>query len=149
LIQARVRRQELVPVAIDGAGKVEHWARPADLEAAIDGAAAPPNGAGDGLVHILSPFDPLVLQRKRLRLFFDYDHIFEAYVPKAKRRFGYFALPVLLGDEIVAAIDLKTDREQQKLRVQQWTWVGKGSKRAHKKPIEEALHRFESFQLAR
>jgi uncharacterized protein YcaQ len=145
LIDARVRRQELVPVAIEGAGKVEHWARPADLDAALDGAA----GFSGGLVHILSPFDPLILQRKRLKLFFDYDHIFEAYVPKAKRRFGYFALPVLLGDDIVAAIDLKTDREQQKLRVQQWTWVGKGSKRAHKQPIEEALHRFERFQLGR
>ena len=38
--------------------------------------------------------------------------------------FGYFALPVLVGDEIVAAIDLKTDREQGKLLVQQWTWIG-------------------------
>ena len=101
------------------------------------------------LVHILSPFDPLVLQRKRLQLFFDYEHRFEAYVPKEKRLFGYFALPVLVGDEIVAAIDLKTDREQGKLLVQQWTWVGKGRRRSHKKRIEEALHRFERFQLAR
>ena len=64
-------------------------------------------------MHILSPFDPLVIQRKRLQLFFDYEHRFEAYVPKEKRVFGYFALPVLVGDEIVAAIDLKTDRQQE------------------------------------
>jgi uncharacterized protein YcaQ len=63
--------------------------------------------------------------------------------------FGYFACPVLVGDEIVAAIDLKTDREQQKLLIQQWTWVGKGSARAHKKQIETALGAFERFQLAR
>ena len=44
-------------------------------------------------------------------LFFGYDHRFEAYVPKEKRLFGYFALPVLVGDDIVAAIDLKTDRK--------------------------------------
>ena len=37
--------------------------------------------------------------------------------------FGYFALPVLVGDEIVAAIDLKTDRERRKLLMQKWTWV--------------------------
>ena len=78
-------------------------------------------------MHILSPFDPLVLQRKRLQLFFGYEHRFEAYVPKPKRVYGYFALPVLVGDEIVAAIDLKTDREQGKLLVQQWTWIGSSS----------------------
>jgi hypothetical protein len=100
-------------------------------------------------VHILSPFDPLIIQRKRLELFFDYQHRFEAYVPKEKRVFGYFACPVLLGDQIVAALDLKTDRERQKLLVQKWTWVGQGSARAHKKYIENALHAFERFQLAR
>ncbi len=52
------------------------------------------------LVHILSPFDPLVIQRRRLALFFGYDHLFEAYVPKDKRKLGYFALPVLIGDPV-------------------------------------------------
>ena len=69
-------------------------------------------------------------------------------MPKEKRVFGYFALPVLEGDDIVAALDLKTDREQQTLLVQKWNWVGNGSARSHKKRIEEALHRFERFQLA-
>ena len=93
------------------------------------------------------PFDPLVIQRKRLSLLFGYDHRFEAYVPKEKRVLGYFALPVLAGDRIVAAIDLKTDRAAGKLLIQQWTWVGEGNEPAHKPPIEEALHRFERFQL--
>jgi len=140
LIEARVRRKELVPVRIEGAAKVEHWALPEALE----GAAEP----GDGIVHILSPFDPLIIQRKRLKLFFDYEHRFEAYVPREKRVFGYFALPVLVGDDIVAALDLKTDREKQRLLVQKWNWVGNGAQRLHKKPVEEALHRFERFQLA-
>src|SRR4029450_2605401 len=74
---------------------------------------------------------------------------FEAYVPKAKRRFGYFALPVLIGDEIAALLDLKTDRARQKLLLQQWTWLGKTSRRSHKRRIEEALPRFAPFQLAR
>jgi uncharacterized protein YcaQ len=103
----------------------------------------------DERVHILSPFDPLILQRKRLKLFFDYEHVFEAYVPRPKRRFGYFTLPVLMGDEIVALIDLKTDRERQKVLIQQWTWISKRSRRARKQLIEEALDRFERFQLAR
>lgn len=145
IIERRVRRKELVPIAVEGAGKQEHWAPPAVLEAAVDLAAAP--------VHILSPFDPLIIQRKRLKLFFDYDHVFEAYVPRAKRRFGYFALPVLVGDAIVAAIDLKADRENGKLLVQKWTWLGAGEtrrdNRRHKPAIEEALDRFERFQLGR
>ncbi len=102
---------------------------------------------GEERVHILSPFDPLIIQRKRLKLFFDYDHVFEAYVPREKRVLGYFALPVLFGDAIVAAIDLKADREKKALLVQQWTWVGDGSAASHKARIEEELHRFERFQL--
>jgi uncharacterized protein YcaQ len=146
LIEARVRRKELVPVAVDGAGKQEHWASPEALESAGEGAS--------GLVHILSPFDPLIIQRKRTELFFGYGHRFEAYVPREKRVFGYFALPVLVGDEIVAAIDLKTDRQNRKLLMQKWSWVGKGkaakgdARKALKRRIEEELDRFERFQLA-
>jgi uncharacterized protein YcaQ len=140
VIETRVRHQELVPVVLEGGEKVDYWARPDTLDTALDPV--------DDMVHLLSPFDPLINQRKRVQFFFDYEHRFEAYVPKAKRVFGYFALPVLMGDEIVAAVDLKTDREQQKLLVQQWTWVSKDSHRARKKRIEEALHQFERFQLA-
>jgi uncharacterized protein YcaQ len=141
LIAARTRRKELVAVELEGAGKLEHWARPEAIESA-------PEPDGD-LVHILNPFDPLVLQRKRLNLFFGYEHRFEAYVPPAKRVFGYFAQPVLVGDEIAAVIDLKADRTRGKLLVQKWTWVGRGPRRERRRLIEEALHRFERFQLAR
>jgi len=144
LIESRVRRKELLPVALQGAGKQEHWAEPATLESA--GAGAPE------LVHILSPFDPLIIQRKRTHLIFDYEHRFEAYVPKEKRVFGYFALPVLVGDDIVAALDLKTDRKDRKLLVQKWNWVGSGkptgARKELKARIEQELHRFERFQLA-
>jgi len=144
LINGRIRRGELVPVALEGAGKQEHWAAPAAIE-------APTEPADAGLVHILSPFDPLIIQRKRTKLVFGYDHKFEAYLPKEKRQFGYFALPVLVGDRIVAAIDLKTDRQNRKLLMQKWTWVGDGKKQAARKElkrsIEEELGRFEKFQL--
>jgi uncharacterized protein YcaQ len=139
LIETRLRQKTLVPVAIEGAGKVEHWATPDVLE---EGAPLDPD-----LVHILSPFDPLIIQRKRLKFFFDYDHVFEAYVPKEKRLFGYFTLPVLIGDEIVAAMDLKADRSAQRLLINGWHWVGRGSPALHKGAIEGALHRFERFQL--
>jgi uncharacterized protein YcaQ len=54
-----------------------------------------------------------------------------------------------MGDRVVAGLDLKADRERQKLLVQKWNWFGKRSQRAARAPIEEALHRFEKFQLAR
>ncbi|MFZ0206081.1 MAG: winged helix DNA-binding domain-containing protein [Roseiarcus sp.] len=139
LIEARMRRGNLVAVSIEGHAKAEHWAEPRTVDATPVSAEA--------LVHILSPFDPLIIQRKRLELLFDYDHRFEAYVPKEKRVLGYFALPVLVGDEIIAAIDLKTDRKEQALLIQSWTWVGRGSAKLHKKRVEEELHRFEKFQL--
>ena len=140
VIERRIRGKELVPVALAGAGKWQHWALPATLEQQLE--------VDTDLVHILSPFDPLVNQRKRSLLIFNYEHRFEAYVPKEKRVFGYFACPVLCGDEVVAAIDLKTDREQRKLLIRKWTWVGNGSARSHKKKIEAALDGFERFQLA-
>ncbi len=138
LIEKDVRAKRLVPVALAGADAA-YWARPESLE----GEVAPPT-----LTHILSPFDPLVIQRKRTALFFGYEHLFEAYVPKAKRQLGYFTLPVLLGDEIVAALDLKADRQKTELLIQAWHWVGKGSARRHKKEIEAALDRFAAFQFA-
>jgi uncharacterized protein len=143
LIEARVRHKELVPIALEGAGRQEHWAQPQTLEVVA-------NSAGER-VHILSPFDPLIIQRKRTQLIFGYGHLFEAYVPKEKRRYGYFALPVLVGDEIVAAIDLKTDRQNRKLLLQKWNWVGagaRGPRKELKRRIEDELHRFERFQLA-
>lgn len=109
-------------------------------------------GEPHDLVHLLSPFDPLIIQRKRTNLVFGHDHRFEAYVPKEKRKLGYFALPVLLDDKIVAAIDLKTDRQNRKLLLQQWSWVGEGAgkkapRAAWRRRIEDELHRFEAFQL--
>ncbi len=138
-IEARLRRKSLVPLALEGAGKTEHWAAPEVLET-IPGEVAP-------LVHVLSPFDPLIIQRKRLQHIFGYQHLFEAYVPKEKRLLGYFTLPVLVGDAIVAAIDLKADRTNRKLLIQSWHWVGPGEPARHKTAIEEELQRFERFQL--
>lgn len=139
LIAGRVRRKELVPVAIEGASSPPHWAAPSVLE--------PSEPADDSLVHILSPFDPLIIQRKRLKLFFGYDHVFEAYLPKEKRVFGYFGLPVLAGDRIVAVADLKTDRAARKLLVQQWTWLEPEPSSELKRQVNEEMQRFERFQL--
>lgn len=138
-IDARVRKQQLVPVHIDGVAGAGYWTTPETLAGIPDATEH---------VHILSPFDPLVIQRKRLAALFGYQHVFEAYLPREKRVFGYFGLPVLVDGEIVAVLDTKADRERRKLIMQQWTWVGNGRPRRHKRRIEEQLHDFEQFQFA-
>jgi len=140
LIEARVKRRRLVPVTVEGVERTRFWADPA----ALDRAPSP----DPELVHLLSPFDPLIILRKRLAQLFDYEHLFEAYVPKAKRVYGYFALPVLVGDQVVAVLDLKTDREKGALLIQQWTWLDRADRRRHRPMIEAELDRFERFQLA-
>jgi uncharacterized protein YcaQ len=136
---ARLKARRLVPVEIDGSPGF--WTDRAT-------AASRPGPPDAAPVHILSPFDPLIIQRKRLSQFFGYDHLFEAYVPAARRRLGYFALPVLVGDRILAAIDLKTDRTARKLLVQNWHWTEGDPGPQTRAAIDEALHRFEAFQLA-
>jgi uncharacterized protein YcaQ len=138
LVATAVERGQLLPVHLEGNARLQHWLEPAALETA---SGEPARG-----VHLLSPFDPLVIQRKRLQLFFDYEHRFEAYIPAAKRVLGYFALPVLVGDAIVAALDLKTDRSARRLLIQRWTWFAEARPEL-KHAIEEALGRFEAFQL--
>jgi uncharacterized protein YcaQ len=64
---------------------------------------------------ILSPFDNLVIQRKRLKHLFDFDYFIECYVPSPKRVFGYFCLPILFGDKFLGLLDAKADRKSKTL----------------------------------
>ena len=64
---------------------------------------------------ILSPFDIINVYRHRLRDFFDFDYQVECFVPKAKRKYGYFSLPILIGETFIARMDSKADRKQRKL----------------------------------
>lgn len=139
LIERRVARRQLLPVHIEGAEAVAHWITPEALDTAPQEAPT--------LTHILSPFDPLIIQRKRLKLFFGYEHLFEAYLPAPKRRLGYFTLPVLMGDRIVAGLDLKADRTTGTLLIRQRTdFVALTS--AEEAALDEALDRFARFQFA-
>ena len=66
---------------------------------------------------VLTPFDPIVWNRKRLKRLFDFDYKLEIYKPKIKRQYGYYVMPYLLGDKIVARFDLANRRNTKSLNV--------------------------------
>ena len=76
-----------------------------------------PGKLGHKRVIILSPFDNLVINRRRLRELFDYNYVLECYLPSAKRQFGYFTLPMLFGDTFIGRLDCKADRKSSNLRI--------------------------------
>lgn len=69
-----------------------------------------PGRLGRRQLYFLSPFDNLVINRKRTRALFGFDYQLECYVPEAKRRYGYFCLPILWGDEFIGRLDAKAVR---------------------------------------
>lgn len=68
-------------------------------------------------LRILAPFDSMVFNRRRLETFFGFHYRIEVYVPEAKRQYGYYVFPILLGEEFIGRIDMKADRKASVLRV--------------------------------
>ncbi len=71
---------------------------------------------------LLSPFDNLIIQRDRLRALFGFDYVLECYVPEPKRKFGYFSLPVLMGNRFIGRADCKAHRKTRVFEIKQLFW---------------------------
>ena len=82
---------------------------------------AEPGGAEPG-VAFLAPLDPLVWDRDFLRRCYDFDYVWEVYVPAAKRRWGYYVLPIIFGDRLVGRIEPRIDRRADTLRILGTWW---------------------------
>ena len=114
LARAKTTAMPIEPIDVGEAGE------PAEVEGSkgewrVDPAAL--GGELEGRTALLSPFDRLVYDRVRAADLFDFEYTLEMYKPAAKRRWGYFALPVLHGDRLVGKVDAKADRKASVLRV--------------------------------
>jgi uncharacterized protein YcaQ len=97
---------------------------------------------GTGRMRLLCPFDPVVRDRNRVLRLFAFDYRFEAFVPKPKRKFGYYVMPVLEGDRFVARVDPKLHREGGVLEIKMVHWEpGVRATKARRRALEEAIDR--------
>jgi uncharacterized protein len=115
----------LVPVQVEGI-RGERYVVAAEMplleQAAVEVAAStPPNGAAPGAA-FLAPLDPLAWDRQFLRSLFGFDYLWEVYVPAARRRWGYYVLPLLYGDRFVGRIEPRIERRTETLRVLGLWW---------------------------
>ena len=113
-LDAMAAAGEIESVAIEGLDDMPHYALPGTAAAAES--VADTDGYADA-VHLLSPFDNLIIDRDRLARLFGFEFSIECYLPAAKRRYGYFNLPILWGDRFAGRLDPKADRQARVLRV--------------------------------
>jgi uncharacterized protein YcaQ len=106
-----------VTVAGDGPGRPRPAYAPPDWE---DRAAALPTPGNR--IRLLPPFDPLLHDRRRTLRLFGFDYRFEAFVPAARRKHGYYVMPILEGEHLIGRLDAKLDRRGQQLVVRGLWW---------------------------
>ena len=95
----------------------------------------------DDAVRTLCPFDPVIRDRKRIQRRFGFDYRFEAFVPEARRQYGYYTLPLLRGDRFLGRIDPKFDRGNDVLLVRGPWWEPACDTRAHRRLLDIAVNR--------
>jgi hypothetical protein len=125
-LRAELRERALiVPVAVEGV-RGERFVLTSELSLVAQAEREvaeghPPGGEPPG-VTFLAPLDPLAWDRDLLRSLFAFDYLWEVYVPAARRRWGYYVLPLLFGDRFVGRIEPRIDRRERSVRILGLTW---------------------------
>jgi uncharacterized protein YcaQ len=132
--EARPRLTELVEAGELREVKVEGWREPGYLHRS---ALLPKKLAARAL---LSPFDPVIWYRPRAARLFQFDYRVEIFVPQPKRKWGYYVLPFLLDDRLVARVDLRADRHARRLVVLSTHLESHAKPRAVAGPLAAELH---------
>jgi uncharacterized protein YcaQ len=137
---AAVERGDALPVmveSVDGSAPRRAFAHPQWRRRAARGSDAPDR------IRILSPFDPVIRDRRRAKRLFDFDYRFEAFVPAAKRKHGYYVMPLLERDRLVGRLDAKLHRDRGVLEVKGLWWEpGIKLTRTRRAALHAALDRF-------
>lgn len=130
---------EIAAVRIEPAGGGKPWEAYALPDWQARAAALPP---APPRIRLLSPFDPILRDRRRTQRLFGFDYRFEAFVPEAQRRHGYYVLPILEGERLVGRLDPKLHREQGRLEVRALWWEpGVRESKGRRAALEAALDR--------
>jgi hypothetical protein len=146
---AAERTGRIVPVLVEPLDPAAARPRPAyalpDWERRLSRLPEPP-----AATRLLSPFDPVLRDRARAQRLFGFDYRFEAFVPEPARRYGYYVLPVLEGDRLVARVDPKFERAEGLLKIRRVFWEpGVRATRPRSKGLEEAADALARFLGAR
>jgi uncharacterized protein YcaQ len=144
---ARVGRGDVVPLAIDGVRR-QYYALAEDASGLRrhDREARAERGWPDRPIRFLPPLDNLLWRRERLVDLFGFSYVWEIYVPAARRKFGYYTMPILAGDRLIGRMDPRLDRANRRMDVRLLHFEPDVRvTRALRKNVEAALEGFSAF----
>lgn len=145
--QRELKRGEIIEVeveAADGSEPTKVFAQP-DWKKRLKKAKPIPDG-----IRLLNPFDPVLRDRKRAKRLFNFDYRFEAFVPAAKRIYGYYVLAILEGDKLIGRIDPKLHRDRSELEIKGLWWETKvKATKARRKELIIAVQSLATFVNAK
>lgn len=142
--EATLKRGQVVEVIIESSDghKPRRAIAPADWRDRVKALPEPESSR----IRLLSPFDPVVRDRQRALRLFNFDYRFEAFTPAPKRKYGYYVLPMLQGDEFVGRIEPVANREADELLIRNVWWEPDVKvTKARRAALDDAVERLAKF----